>query len=301
MEPLKLIIAPGEEGRIDRYLATHLKDVSRSQVQQMIERNEVTVNGKNVKPSYLLESGDVINVSMAAPKPAEVAPEDIPLDIYYEDSDIIVVNKPSGMVVHPASGNYEGTLVNALMHHCHDLSGINGIIRAGIVHRIDKDTSGLLVACKNDFSHRNLSKQFEKKDVSRRYYAIVHGVIPHNYGKIDAPIGRSPVNRKLMAVVEGGKPAVTHFTVIERFKNYTLVELRLETGRTHQIRVHMKYIGYPVTGDPQYGPKKTIAEHGQYLHAKTLGFKHPRTGQYMEWEAPLPDYFLKFLDIIRQE
>ena len=204
------------------------------------------------------------------------------------------------MVVHPAPGNYTGTLVNALMYHCHDLSGINGEIRAGIVHRIDKDTSGLLVACKNDLAHKNLSQQFHDKKVTRKYYAICSGVIPHNVGKINAPIGRNPANRQQMTVVEGGKEAVTHFHVLERFKSHTLVELVLETGRTHQIRVHMKYIGYPLAGDPIYGHKSEIDKHGQFLHAKTLGFYHPRTNKFMEFESPLPSYFEAYLQKLRE-
>lgn len=287
--------------RLDKYLQQHLDDYSRSAIQQMIEKEEILVNNLATKASYLLRKEDVITIIFQEPVKTTIEAEEIPLDIYYEDQDIIVINKPSGMVVHPAAGNYEGTLVNALLHHCIDLSGINGVIRAGIVHRIDKDTSGLLVACKNDYAHRNLSKQFMNKSVTRKYVAIVHGVINHNYGKIDAPIKRSTQNRKLMSVAEGGKEAITHFKVLERFKNYTFVELSLETGRTHQIRVHMKYINHPVVGDPQYGPKKSIAEYGQYLHANTLGFIHPKTKEYMEWEAPLPDYFEDFIQQIKEE
>lgn len=287
--------------RLDKYLQQHLDDYSRSAIQQMIEKEEIFVNNLPTKASYLLRKEDVITIVFQEPVKTTIEAEEIPLDIYYEDKDIIVINKPSGMVVHPAAGNYEGTLVNALLHHCTDLSGINGVIRAGIVHRIDKDTSGLLVACKNDYAHRNLSKQFMNKNVTRKYVAIVHGVINHNYGKIDAPIKRSTQDRKLMSVLEGGKEAITHFKVLERFKNYTFVELSLETGRTHQIRVHMKYINHPVVGDPQYGPKKSIAKHGQYLHAQTLGFIHPTTKKYMEWEAPLPDYFEAFIQKIKEE
>lgn len=290
-----------QELRIDKYLLEELEGFTRSQIQIMIENEDILVNDKQVKPSYLLRKDDEVKILFKDPTLDNIKPENIPLDIYYEDQDIIVVNKPSGMVVHPASGNYEGTLVNALLYHCKDLSGINGVLRAGIVHRIDKDTSGLLVACKNDLAHKNLSLQFANKDVTRKYVAIVHGVINHSFGKIDAPLGRSSLDRKLFTVVEGGKNAVTHFQVIDRFKNYTLLELVLETGRTHQIRVHMKYINHPVVGDPQYGPKKTIAEHGQYLHAQTLGFIHPRTNQYMEWSSPVPDYFEEFLKEIRNE
>lgn len=284
--------------RLDKYLIDYLPEMTRTQIQQMIENEEILVNNKPTKPSYKLRVNDEVVVKYVKPKTLDIKSEEIPLDIYYEDSDLIVVNKPTGMVVHPAFGNYEGTLVNALMHHCKDLSTINGVIRAGIVHRIDKETSGLLVACKNDFTHKNLSKQFSSKTVTRKYIAIVHGVINHNLGRVDAPIGRSKEDRKLMAIVEEGKHAATNFKVIERFKDHTLLELSLETGRTHQIRVHMKYIGFPVVGDPQYGLRKDKSNYGQYLHAKTLGFIHPRTNEYMEFNSPLPDYFLEYLDEI---
>lgn len=287
------------EIRIDKYLIDYLEEVTRTQIQLMIDNEEILVNNKPTKASYKLRANDEVLIKLVEPKLLDIESEDIPLDIYYEDSDLIVVNKPSGMVVHPAFGNYKGTLVNALMHHCKDLSSINGVVRAGIVHRIDKETSGLLVACKNDFTHKNLSKQFSAKSVTRKYYAIVHGVINHNLGKIEAPIGRSKEDRKLMGIVENGKPAITNFNVIERFKDHTLVELVLETGRTHQIRVHMKYIGFPVVGDPQYGLRKDKSEHGQYLHAKTLGFIHPRTNKYMEFDSPLPDYFIEYLNELK--
>lgn len=301
MDTKVIVIEENKDLRLDKYLQTIIEKATRSKIQLMIEGNEILVNGKPTKASYLLRKDDILKIEEKEPEVTDIKAQNIPLDIYYEDEDVIVINKPSGMVVHPANGNYEGTLVNALMHHCKDLSAINGVIRAGIVHRIDKDTSGLIVACKNDYAHKHLSKQFMHKEVSRKYYAIVYGVINHNYGKIDAPIGRSPVDRKLMAVVENGKDAVTNFKVIERYKNYTLVELILETGRTHQIRVHMKYIGHPLVGDPQYGPKKVIGKHGQFLHAKTLGFIHPRLEKYMEWESPLPDYYEKFLKEISEE
>ena len=300
MDKKFIIVEEDQTIRIDKYLFNELEDVTRTQIQLMIATKDILVNKEEVKPSYLLKKDDVIEIIFRDAVPNEVVAEDIPLDIYYEDSDLIVVNKPSGMVVHPASGNYSGTLVNALMYHCHDLSGINGVIRAGIVHRIDKDTSGLIVACKNDFTHKNLSIQFMNKEVSRKYNALAHGIINHNFGKIEAPIGRSPQNRQLMAVVEGGKHAITHFKVLERFAKYTLVELSLETGRTHQIRVHMKYIGFPIVGDPNYGPKNVIGDHGQFLHAKTLGFIHPRTNEYMEWDSPLPDYFTQYLEELRK-
>lgn len=298
---MKFVFTSEQSQRLDKYLPEVLEEFSRSQAQILIEQEAVLVNGKVVKPSFILKKDDLIEVNLPENLVADIQPEAIPLDIYYEDQDLIVINKPSGMVVHPAAGNYQGTLVNALMHHCRDLSGINGILRPGIVHRIDKDTSGLLVACKNDFTHRALGIQFHEKTVTRKYNAVVYGVINHNHGKIDAPIGRDPANRKLMAVVETGKRAITNFQVLERFNDYTFLELVLETGRTHQIRVHMQYINHPVVGDPQYGPKKRIGEHGQYLHAKVLGFVHPRTGQYLEWEAPLPDYFRDFLAKLREE
>lgn len=299
MEKLVLKYIGQEELRIDKYLSNELDDMTRSQIQMIINDKNVIVNGNVVKNNYKLKFNDEIIVTIPDPVESDILPEDIPLDIYYEDEDLIVINKPSGMVVHPGNGNYEHTLVNALMYHCKDLSSINGVIRAGIVHRIDKDTSGLIVACKNDFSHKELSKQFMDKTVSRKYYAICHGVITHNQGKIDAPIGRNPDNRQQMGVVENGKPARTHFKVLERFEKYTLCEMQLETGRTHQIRVHMKYIGFPVAGDPLYGPRKVVGNHGQYLHAKTLGFTHPRTGKYMEFESPLPDFYEEFLEELR--
>lgn len=285
--------------RLDKFISDEIEEMSRNSAQILIKSNNVLVNGKSEKASYILKLGDKIEISVPDPVTDDIVAEDIPLDIYYEDSDVIVINKPSGMVVHPAVGNLHGTLVNALMYHCKDLSAINGVIRAGIVHRIDKDTSGLLVACKNDFSHQDLSQQFFNKTVKRKYYAICIGEINHNLGKIDAPIGRDPKNRQMMAVVDNGKHAVTHFKVLERFKGYTLVELQLETGRTHQIRVHMKYIGFPLLGDPLYGPKKVEGEHGQYLHAKTLGFVHPRTKELLEFDSPLPDYFKEKLEELR--
>ena len=289
------ITIENQENRIDKFLADNLEDFSRTQVQQLIKDKNVLVNDNPTKANYLLEENDLIKVVIPDPVTIDIVAEDIPLDIYYEDEDVIVVNKPSGMVVHPALGNYSGTLVNALMHHCKDLSGIGGVLRAGIVHRIDKDTSGLLVSCKSDLAQKSLSLQFFNKTVTRKYYAICYGVINHNLGRIDAPIGRDPDNRQRMAVVDGGKNAVTNFKVLHRYKEYTLLELQLETGRTHQIRAHMKYIGHPVVGDPLYGPKKVIGEHGQFLHAKTLGFTHPKTNEFLEFDSPLPDFFEEFL------
>lgn len=300
MERLVLVYKEVEELRIDKYLASELDDMTRTQIQLLITDKNVTVNGNVIKSNYKLKLDDMIEITIPDPVECDILPENIPLDVYYEDEDLIVINKPSGMVVHPGNGNYEHTLVNALMYHCKDLSSINGVNRPGIVHRIDKDTSGLIVACKNDFSHKELSKQFMDKTVSRKYYAICHGVITHNQGKIDAPIGRNPDNRQQMGVVENGKYAKTHFKVLERFEKYTLCEMQLETGRTHQIRVHMKYIGFPVAGDPLYGPRKVVGNNGQYLHAKTLGFVHPRTGQYMEFDSPLPDFYEEFLKELRE-
>lgn len=289
-----------ESIRLDKYLANKLEEMTRTQIQALIETGCILVNGKVVKPSYVVKPGDFVEIEIPELIPSEIVPEDIPLDIYYEDSDLIVINKPAGLVVHPAAGNPNGTLVNALLHHCGDLSGIGGVTRPGIVHRLDKGTSGLLVACKNDFAHRALSRDFAKHRVTRKYHAVVHGVIEHNFGRIEAPIGRSLQDRKLMAVVERGKDAVTNFRVLERFSENTYLELALETGRTHQIRVHMQYIGHPVVGDHQYGKKKDTYPQ-ILLHAKTLGFTHPRTGKHMEWSSPLPDYFENYLNEQRKK
>ncbi len=289
----------GESERVDKYLAKTLPNTSRSELKRYFAEGKILVNSKAVKASYMLCENDRIDIEPRELVIQAVEKEDIPLDIVYEDQDVIVVNKTSGMVVHPAFGHYKGTLVNALMHHCEDLSGINGIIRAGIVHRIDKDTSGLIVACKNDLAHKSLSKQLKDKTTTRKYIAIVYGQIPHNLGKINAPIGRDETNRQKMAVVSGGKPAVTHFKVLERFKKFTLIECTLETGRTHQIRVHMSYIGYPVLGDPLYGPRKVYGNTGQFLHAKTLGFIHPRTKEYLEFSKEAPSVFYETLEAIK--
>lgn len=296
MEEIKFIYKENDFLRIDKFLNESLSEFTRTQLQMMIEEGLITVNDKVIKSNYKLKVNDEITVSIKDPEPTNIEPQDIPLDIYYEDSDIIVVNKPSGMVVHPALGNYKNTLVNALLFHCKDLSGINGEIRAGIVHRIDKDTSGLIVACKNDLSHKNLSQQFMDHKVNKIYYCLCNGVIPHNVGIINAPIGRNPESRQQMAVVENGKEAITHFKVLERFEKHCLVEVKLETGRTHQIRVHMKYIGYPLVGDPIYGPRKVVGDKGQFLHAKKLEFFHPRTNEFLSFESPLPDYFIKQIE-----
>ncbi|WP_080146497.1 RluA family pseudouridine synthase [Marinilactibacillus piezotolerans] len=285
--------------RIDKYLADQLTEASRSQIQGWIKEGLVTVNKTVVKANYKVQSGD--NIKIEVPDPVEISaePEDIEINIVYEDTDVVVVNKPQGMVVHPSIGHTSGSLVNALLYHVKDLSGINGKIRPGIVHRIDKDTSGLLMVAKNDVAHEKLSEQLKDKKALREYVALVHGVIQHDKGTIDAPIGRDPQNRKKYAVVDDGKPAVTHFEVIERFKNFTLLRLRLETGRTHQIRVHLNYIEHPMAGDPTYGPRKTLKGKGQFLHAETLGFEHPKTGEVMTFSAPLPEIFTETLAELR--
>lgn len=287
------------EIRVDKYLVEVCEDLSRTEIQEYFELKLVTVNKKIVKPSFKVKNGDVIDIESKPDEPIDMLQENIKLDIVYEDEDVIVVNKPSRMVVHPAPGHTHGTLVNALLYHCNSLSNIGGDVRAGIVHRIDKDTSGLLVACKNNMAHKSLSEQLKEKTTTRKYIAIVTGSISHNLGKINAPIGRDPDNRQKMAVVENGKSAVTHFRVLDRFKNYTLLELELETGRTHQIRVHMAYIGHPVLNDPLYGTKKQTTPFGQYLHAKTLGFKHPRTGEYMEFDSELPQEFVEKIEELK--
>ncbi|CAM3411758.1 RluA family pseudouridine synthase [Aeromicrobium ponti] len=297
MEKMEHIIPEEQAGeRIDKVLSTLNAEWSRTQVQQWIKDGNVLVNGQKPKTNYKSTVNDQIEITIPEPEELDVVPEEMNLDIYYEDQDVLVVNKPKGMVVHPAAGHGTGTLVNGLMAHCKDLSGINGVMRPGIVHRIDKDTSGLLMVAKNDLAHESLVNQLMKKTVTRKYRAIVHGVIPHDYGTVDAPIARDPKDRQSMTVVDNGKHAVTHFHVLERFKDFTLVECQLETGRTHQIRVHMKYIGYPLAGDPKYGPKKTLDLGGQALHAGVLGFDHPRTGEYLEFEAPLPSYFQELID-----
>ncbi len=287
-----------EEGKRIDVFVSELAEVTRSRASGLILGGHVLLNGKTAVKSDKLKNGDTVVIAFPEPETYDVKPENIPLDILYEDGDLLVVNKPKGMVVHPAAGNYEGTLVNALMYHCGDsLSGINGVMRPGIVHRIDKNTSGLLMVAKNDFSHTELARQIKEHSFTREYQAVVYGNIKNDGGTVDFPIGRHPIKRKQMAVVaSNGKNAVTHYSVLERLNGFTYMALRLETGRTHQIRVHMAYIGHPVAGDDVYGPKKVITElHGQCLHAKKVGFVHPRTGEYMEFEATLPDYFTKFL------
>lgn len=287
--------------RIDVFLSEKIEDMSRSRIQKLIEDNKIKVNAKEIKSNYKIKNGDEITVEVPKPIMLQIQAEDIDIDILYEDDDIVVVNKPQGMVVHPAAGNYTGTLVNALLKKCRTLSSINGVIRPGIVHRIDKDTSGVLVVAKNDYAHQHLAEQIKEHTVKRVYIALTEGVIKQDQGTIDKPIGRHPIHRKKMAVIENGKRAVTHFKVLERYKENTLVEARLETGRTHQIRVHMAYIGYPLVGDPVYGFKKQKFNlKGQALHAMVLGFIHPRTGEYMEFSSPLPDYFQNLIEKLRR-
>ena len=298
-DTLKLTVDDTLTGRIDKVLAHQFNQFSRSHLQKWIEDGNVRVNGQPVKPKYKLAVGDQVVIEPEAPQKVDLTPEKIPLDIVYEDDDVIVVNKTQGMVVHPAPGHPNHTLVNALLYHS-PLSTINGEFRPGIVHRIDKDTSGLLMIAKNDLAHRSLAAQLKAKTNQREYVALVHGVIKQDAGTINAPIGRSKKDRKKQAVVSDGRHAVTHFKVLHRFRHYTLVSCRLETGRTHQIRVHMKSIGHPLAGDPLYGPRKTLPGRGQYLHARLLGFKHPRTGKELVFTAPLPEYFQQMLDKLKK-
>lgn len=288
--------------RLDKYLTEQIPDQSRSYIQKLLDDNFITVNGKSAKSNYKLRAGDTITVEIPEAEELDIEPENIPLDIVYEDDDIIVINKPKGMVVHPAPGHTSGTLVNALMYHCKDsLSSINGVLRPGIVHRIDMDTTGLLVACKSDQAHRVLSDKFKVHDIHRVYTAIVYNQFATDEGTINKPITRHKTDRKKMAIDSNGRHAVTHYRVIERLKqNFSLVECELETGRTHQIRVHMASINHPLLGDEVYGPKqKPFATQGQVLHAGVLGFDHPITGEYMEWHADLPDYFQEILKRLR--
>lgn len=295
-----LITAEQKGQRLDKVLGALQEEWSRGQIQTFIDEGHLLVNGEKVKKTYKLKENDEIVVNPPEPEPLEILAEDLNLEIVYEDADVLVVNKPKGMVVHPAPGHTTGTLVNGLMHQVTDLSGINGVMRPGIVHRIDKDTSGLLMVAKNDLAHESLVQQLVDKSVTRRYIALVHGHIPHDKGTIDAPIGRDKKDRQKMGVVDEGKHAVTHFQVIGRFGvDYTLVQCRLETGRTHQIRVHMNYIGYPLVGDPKYGPKKTMDIGGQALHAGVLGFVHPRTNEYLEFKAPMPQEFDALLNELK--
>ena len=287
--------------RLDSYLISKL-DKSRSKIQSMIKSSSIRVNGNSVKSSYVVKTDDVISVDEVVEEVMSAAAEEMDLDIVYEDDDVIVVNKANGVVVHPAVGNNHGTLVNGLMHYSNSLSTINGEFRPGIVHRIDRDTTGLLMVAKNDKAHESLAKQLEMKTTKRLYWALVWGVIPNDTGTIDAPIGRDGNDRKKMCVTaKNSKNAVTHFRVLERYKRATLIELSLETGRTHQIRVHMNYIGYPVVNDPVYGRRKIIDDSGQCLHAKTLGFIHPTTGREMLFDSELPECFVNILTMFKEE
>jgi len=299
----EFVVAQEEAGvRIDRYLSDRCQDISRSYLQKLLKEESVLVKEKPVKSNYKVNTGDLISLSLPEIKEPEILPEEIPLDVIYEDKDIILINKPKGMVVHPAAGHYSGTLVNGLMSHCrNDLSGINGVMRPGIVHRIDMDTTGVLIVCKNDMAHNSISEQLKEHSITRKYAAIVHGNLKEDEGTINAPIGRHPVDRKKMSINEkNGREAVTHYRVLERFKQFTYIQCQLETGRTHQIRVHMASIGHPLLGDSVYGPAKCpFRLTGQTLHAGILGIIHPRTGEYMEFTAPLPDYFEELLRILR--
>ena len=301
----RLEFIAGEDGnaeRIDRYLAERCPDFSRSYLQKLLKEQAVSVNGKAVKANYKVQSRDRIILEIPEAEKADILPEDIPLDILYEDDYLLVVNKPKGMVVHPSAGHMEGTLVNAVMAHCGDhLSGINGVLRPGIVHRIDKDTTGALLVCKDDAVHRDLAEQLKEHSIKRRYRAVVWGNLKEDQGTVEGPIGRHPIDRKKMAVnYKNGKDAVTHYQVLERFGQYTYIECRLETGRTHQIRVHMASIRHPLLGDRVYGPSSCPVPglEGQTLHAGVLGFIHPRTGEYMEFQAEHPEYFEKLLKIL---
>ncbi len=297
----EFIVLEEEEGnRLDVYLSSELGEMSRSYIQKLIKEEAVKVNGKLEKAKYLVKEDDKVEIHIPAPKILEITPENIPIDIVYEDEDVLVVNKAQGMVVHPAPGNYTKTLVNAVLYHCKDkLSSINGIIRPGIVHRIDKDTSGLLMIAKNNHAHNFLADQLKEHSITRKYEMICHSVIKEEDVTVNAPIARNPSDRLKMGVVYGGKEAITHFHVLKRFQHYTYVQAQLETGRTHQIRVHMSYKKHPLLGDPLYGPKNSKFNlNGQVLHARTLGFIHPRTKEYMEFTSDLPDYFQKLLKIL---
>lgn len=317
MDDRRFFISEEQAGeRLDQYLCHELPDCTRSRIQKQIAGGQIRMNQRVVKAGYKLRCGDCVEVEMVEPETLMTAePEPMELDIVYEDEDLAIVNKPQGLVVHPAAGHASGTLVNGLMYHFQGrLSGINGVLRPGIVHRIDKDTSGLLVICKSDRAHQRLSEMLAVHAITRRYHAIVYGNLTKDQGTIDAPIGRSDRDRKMMAITDTGRRAVTHYRVLERFGAFTYVELTLETGRTHQIRVHMKSIQHPVLGDPLYGPKSLAGEQrrclagvdpqaltgGQLLHAKVLGFSHPVTGEYMEWESELPEHFAQVLTVLRK-
>lgn len=300
MEQRFLVEEEDQDIRIDKYLSGLLEGLSRSYIQKLLKAGAVSVNGFPVKDSYKVRCDDWIVFQVPEAAEPEILAEPMDLDILYEDEDILIVNKPKDMVVHPAAGHYTGTLVNGLMAHCHgSLSGINGILRPGIVHRIDKDTTGILIACKNDTAHRSIAEQLKEHSITRKYFAIVHGNLKDSQGTVDAPIGRHPLDRKKMSInYKNGKAAVTHYQVLKQLKGYTYIQCQLETGRTHQIRVHMASLGHPLLGDPVYGPAKCPLSNlnGQTLHAGILGICHPRTGEYMEFSAPLPEYFGQLLD-----
>lgn len=298
MDQYLFIIQENQQMRLDKYLAEQFPELTRSYLQKLIKDGEVLVNGKSVKTGYQLSCGDEVSVNIPEPKELDVKPQNMDLDIVYEDEDVILINKPKGMVVHPAPGHTTDTLVNGLLYHCQgNLSGINGVARPGIVHRIDRDTTGILIVCKNDMAHNSIARQLKDHTITRRYRALVHGNLKEDKGTVEGPIGRHPVDRKKMAINErNGKPAVTHYQVLERFGNYTFIECVLETGRTHQIRVHMASIGHPLVGDEVYGPAKCPFKlQGQCLHAMVLGFVHPRTGEYLEFSTDLPEYFQELL------
>ena len=303
MNEIVMEITPEMEGeRIDKCISNYLESLSRSYIQKIIKDGKAYVNDAVVKANYKVKVDDKVQFEIPDCEEPDIPPQDIPLDILYEDKDILIVNKPKDMVVHPAPGHYEGTLVNAIMFHCKDeLSGINGVLRPGIVHRIDKDTTGSIIICKNDEAHRKIAQQLKEHSITRKYRAIVYGRIMEEEGTVNAPIGRHPTDRKKMAINEkNGKPAVTHYKVLERFDKYTYIECQLETGSTHQIRVHMTSIGHPLLGDEVYGNAKCPFKlEGQTLHAMTIGFIHPTTGEYVEYEAPLPEYFEHLLQILR--
>ena len=299
MKQFFTVTGEGEASRLDAFLSAQLDGLSRSHIQKILKGGGVLVNGRPEKSSYRVAPGDQVELEVPEPEEPEILAEEMDLDILYEDRDIILINKPKGMVVHPAAGHYSGTLVNGLMAHCReDLSGINGVLRPGIVHRIDMDTTGVLIACKNDFAHTSIAQQLKVHSITRKYYAIVHGVIREEEGTVNAPSGRHPTDRKKMSInTKNGREAVTHYRVLQRFEKFTYVECQLETGRTHQIRVHMASIHHPLLGDTVYGPAKCPVNglQGQTLHAGVLGFIHPRTGEYMEFSAPLPEYFQELL------
>jgi len=303
MEEKQFVVDETSSGmRLDVYLASMLVDKSRSYIQNLIEENCVLVNNKLKKSNYKINIEDTISINIPDPIELSIKPQSIPLDILYEDSDLIVVNKPKGMVVHPAAGVYENTLVNALLSHCTDLSGINGVNRPGIVHRIDKDTSGIIVVAKNDYAHNKLAMQLKDHSMNRIYLALVEGIIKEDEGTVDEPLGRHPIERVKIAIVKDGRRAVTHYRVVERYANNTLIKCKLETGRTHQIRVHMAYKGHPIVGDPVYGYKKQRFKlEGQLLHAQLLGFIHPRTEKYVEFRTEPPEDFKKVINILKNE